>query len=136
MDNSLNLQFDGGPHAEDIESRLFDMLLSYLPSESKISAEQAAEEISDLCPESAPENSETDPLAAFVTIFWSMMFRTVGQIDYDKTPMHRFILLIKTLRDLPSQRVLQAQYGSNYQQKVWQDLPWMGSELQDCWRRK
>jgi hypothetical protein len=136
MSSSLNLHFEGGPHAEDIDIKLFDILLSYLPADSKTSAEQVASSINDLSPASAPDDAETDQLAGFVSRFWSLMLTSVEQIDYDTVPMQRFILLIKALRDLPSQKVLHPQHGSDYRQKVWQDLPFMQSELQDRWRRK
>jgi hypothetical protein len=136
MGGPLHLQFEGGPHAEDFERDLFEILLQYLPTDSKTSAEEAASAIDGLSPASAAQDAETDPLAGFLSIFWTMMFRTVGQIDDDLAPMQRCILLIKTLRDLPTERFLQAQQGSDYQQKVWLDLPFMKSELQDWWRRE
>jgi hypothetical protein len=137
MANRLNLQFEAGPHTEEIERTLFDTLKRYFSAEDDIiSPDQAAKSIDELCPPTVADDDEINHLAVFLFKFWMVAFQIVEQINYDDIAMQRFILLTKALRDIPSEKTLRPQYGSDYRQKVWQDLPSMTSEFQDRWRRK
>jgi hypothetical protein len=50
--------------------------------------------------------------------------------------MQRCIALIKALRDLPSDQTIVTNKETGFSLRVWQDLPYMGSELNERWRRE
>ncbi|KAL1970452.1 hypothetical protein VTN77DRAFT_4096 [Rasamsonia byssochlamydoides] len=127
--NPLGLQLEATPGEWDIELKLFDILTTYLPQDSALSAQHAAEQINSLFPTNRPGEDEKESPGSFLAEFWDLMFRVAYQLDYQDVPMQRFISLIKALRQLPSNITLEN--GS----RVWQDLPDLPIYLTERWHR-
>jgi hypothetical protein len=127
--NPLNLQLEANPGEWDIENKLFDILTTYLPQDSALSSEQAAEQINSLFPDNRPGDEEKESSGSFLAEFWDLMVRIAYQLDYQDVPMQRFIGLMKALRQLPSDIMLKDGL------RLWQDLPSFSMFLIERWNR-
>lgn len=130
VNNPLGLALEANPGEWDIELKLFDILATYLPQDSVLSSQDAAEQINSLFPNNRPGDDEKESPGSFLSEFWDLMFRIGYQLDYQDVPMQRFISLIKALRQLPSEITLEN--GS----RVWQDLPDLPIYLTERWHSK
>ena len=135
--NSLSLRLEMASHLKpgEIEHKVFDILLLYLPENGKLSTKDAADLIDGLYPTKRPGDEKESP-EEFLSNLWNITNRLAGQIDCDTVPMNRLVSLIKTVRDLPSKQTLQPLAPSDYRRRVWQDLPGMFLDLGELYRRE
>ncbi|KAE8402363.1 hypothetical protein BDV37DRAFT_284844 [Aspergillus pseudonomiae] len=126
-ENPLNLQREGVPGEWDVEDKLFEILTTYLPPVSDMTAGQAAEQINRLFPANRPEGSDKESPESFLFEFWDLMIKVACQLDHEEIPMQRFVNLLKALRQLPANVVL----GDGT--PAWRDLPHFSMYLSEEW---
>lgn len=78
-----------------------NVLFKYLPQDSSIAPQQAAEQILALLPGEKPneESTQRPSREGFLCGLWDLMFRVAYQLDYREEPMQHFINLIRILRE-------------------------------------
>lgn len=125
--NPLGLDLDTMYEPTDIEEKVFDLLTAYLPPDSTITPQQAADKANSFFPYSCLGENDNYYPRQFLGEFWEVMFRIAPQLDYQGQPMQRYIALHKALRELPD--IFMGDY------RVWQDRPLFSMELHERWSR-
>lgn len=135
--NTLNLDLESGPHAASgLEEKLFSVFVSYVPSESQVTATSAAAQIDSLLVgvegEASPNNQPRPDPWGFLHTFWDVYFRLGAQVEGSE-PMDRLVALVSALKELPTKVI-----SSDGQDLVfaWQNLPIMGIELSERLHRE
>lgn len=132
--NPLELDIECLYQPTDTEQPIFNILTSYLSHNSSITAQQVAETITVLLPDSQPDDETTDQPSrgGFLCELWDLMFRVAYQLDYQEEPMQRFIMLVKAIRESP---VVIMKEGDRFTdgERVWQDLPYFSVMLYGKW---
>lgn len=126
----LELETD---HPDLIETKVFNVFLTYLPRNSQQSACVAAARIHQLLLENKDPNGDNKPeqgIGGFLHLFWDMYFLLGCQISQESEEMNRHVRMVGALKALPSE-VHTERYG-----RVWQDLPQMAMFLTERWNRK
>lgn len=135
--NTLNLDLESGPHAASgLEEKLFSVFVSYVPSESQVTATSAAAQIDSLLigveGEASPNNQPRPDPWGFLHTFWDVYFRLGVQVDGSE-PMDRLVALVCALKKLPTKVTSSDGQGLVF---AWQNLPIMGMELSERWHRE
>ncbi|KAK7699343.1 hypothetical protein SLS64_011801 [Diaporthe eres] len=134
--NTLNLDLESGPHAASgLEEKLLSVFVSYVPSESQVTATSAAAQIDSLLVgvegEASPNNQPRPDPWGFLHTFWDVYFRLGVQIDASE-PMDRLVALMCALKELPTKVTSSDGQGLVF---AWQNLPIMGMELSERYHR-
>jgi len=132
VSNTLGLQLDANPGEWEIETELFNILTTYLPGDSTVTAQSAAEDINALFPLHRKDEGDREEPSSFLSELWDMMFRVIQQVDYQSEPVQRLIKLIRALKTLPSTTTFDRGHGP---EKLWQDLPGMEYQIGEVWNR-
>lgn len=132
--NTLNLDLESGPHAASaLEEKLFSVFVSYVPSESRVTAASAAAQIDSLLAgiegEASPHDEAQPGPWGFLHTFWDVYFRLSVQIDASE-PMDLLVVLVCALKELPTK--VRSSDGKDLV-FAWQNLPIMGIELSERW---
>ncbi|KAH8680438.1 hypothetical protein BGZ61DRAFT_481128 [Ilyonectria robusta] len=128
--NLPNLQLDPGSDSmTDTELETFPILTSYLSATSQPTASEAAKQINSLFPSHRGNGEANKSPEGFLAAFWDLMFRVAIQLDYQTQSMHKFVSLIKALRDLPNTTALKDG------RRLWQDLPDLALFLTERWHQ-
>jgi hypothetical protein len=126
----LNLEFHNDwPDDCDLELKVFNILATYLPHDSKVSATRAAEAIHSLFLASIEEGFYP---GGTLEMIWDEMFLNVLQLDYDGVPMQRLLDLIKAISELPGE----AMQDEDGEPRLWEDLPIFSMCVTERWVRK
>ena len=130
VNNTLGLQIDSNPGEWEIENKLFNILTTYLPKDSNVTAQFAAEDINALFPRHRKDQGEIEEPSSFLSELWDLIFRVIQQVDYKSEPAQRFIGLIIALKALPSTTTFDRGHGA---EKLWLDLPGMEYQIGEVW---
>ncbi|KAI5809201.1 hypothetical protein BZA77DRAFT_391816 [Pyronema omphalodes] len=118
---TLVLEQSNGEEPWVVEQQIFDIINSYLQPTDGPSASQTAEQISQLFPYHRPSSDvEKEEPASFLYELWGLVLKIAQQIQYQHPGQDKLVVLINTLRDMPSELKVPI-WGS--ESRIWQDLP-------------
>lgn len=135
--NPLNLNIAWFNKPSDTDYTILNILATYLPTESSVPPQQAAEQLHALLP--AYERDYRTPngiKASFLSSLWDVVCYIACQLDYQDQPMQRLIDLIKAMENLPVVVLTERDCDrSLLGTRVWQDRPylsWSLAEREHC----
>ncbi|PYI11970.1 hypothetical protein BO78DRAFT_392655 [Aspergillus sclerotiicarbonarius CBS 121057] len=136
--NPLNLSREDPHPPSPVEKIVFDLLCTYLPPDSPLTAIEAANQIHaqfPSTPQSRDDDESTRPETPehFLFELWEMMFRIVPQLHWREEPMQRFIDLLQAVRSLPKIPVEDEDQESGY--KEWSLSGSLLYGLDERWRQ-
>ncbi|PWY93850.1 hypothetical protein BO94DRAFT_543146 [Aspergillus sclerotioniger CBS 115572] len=137
--NPLGLSREDPHPPSPVEKTVFDLLCTYLPPDSSLTAIEAAKQLHDAFPSTPPKPRDDDELyrpetlKQFLFELWEMMFRIVPQLHWRGEPMQRFISLLQAMESLPKIPVKDEDQETGY--KEWSLHGYFICGLDERWRQ-
>ena len=116
-----------------VEQKMFDILNDFLQPSSVLSPTAAAKQLDRLFPlnRTDSDGERKEEPESFLWELWSVIIKVAQQIPWKSRAQDRLAELIKALRDLPSEIVVEIWSSKS---RIWQDLPLLGPSLTETMR--
>ena len=119
---------------EILDEKISQAWIKYLQQMPSHTAIEAAEKLNALVPtnrteeEEEEEEEEDESLEFFLVNVWYVLLEMVRAIPPDHVAQDKLVEMVKALRDLPTNTVVEI--WSN-ETKIWKDLPFLGYVLDE-----